>query len=92
MDQELIDYYGALGHEGTSATALASLLYYVENDIIVDAKIEPIERNERSLAAEHLEALMKMEDFQQGHRELIIFDHGYPSYDFIKSLEDKDIG
>jgi hypothetical protein len=91
MEQELIDYYGALGHEGTSAAALASVLYDVENDIIVDAKIEPIERNERSLAAEHIEALMKMGDFQQGHRELLIFDRGYPSYDFIKSLEDKEI-
>jgi hypothetical protein len=64
MDQELIDCYGALRHEGTSATALASLLYDVENDIIVDAKIEPIDRNERSLATEHIEALMKMEGFQ----------------------------
>ena len=62
----------------------------MENDIIVDAKIEPIKRNERSLAEEHLNALMMKDDFQQGHLELVIFDRGYPSYEFIKSLEDKE--
>jgi hypothetical protein len=34
---------------------------------------------------------MGMEDFQQGYRELIIFDRGYPSYEFVKSLQDKEI-
>jgi hypothetical protein len=90
-DPELINYYGALGHEGTAATALASLLYDVENDIIVDAKIVSIHGNERALAEEHLLALTAMEDFQRGHRELIVFDRGYPSFEFIKSLEDKEI-
>jgi hypothetical protein len=49
-DEALVAYYGGVGQEGTSATALASLLYDVENDIIVDARLEPIERDERSLA------------------------------------------
>jgi hypothetical protein len=90
-DQALINYYGALGHDGTTATALASLLYDVENDIIVDAKLEPITQDERSLAHEHIKALEKMESYQKGHRELLIFDRGYPSREFIKSLEDKEI-
>jgi hypothetical protein len=90
-DQELINYYGALGHEGTAAMALASLLYDVENDIIVDAKLEPIQCNERSLAEKHLQTLTAMDDFNQGHRELIIFDRGYPSHEFVKLLEDKDV-
>jgi hypothetical protein len=90
-DQALVNYYGALGHEGTAATALASLLYDVENDIIVDAKLEPIEQDERSVAYEHIKALEGMESYQKGHRELLIFDRGYPSREFINSLEDKEI-
>jgi hypothetical protein len=78
-DQALINYYGALGHDGTAATALASLLYDVENDIIVDAKLEPITKDERSLAHEHIKALEKMESYKNGHRGMLIFDLGYPS-------------
>jgi hypothetical protein len=67
------------------------LLYDVENNIIVDAKIASIHDNERSLAEEHLKALQNMADYNLGHRELILFDRGYPSYDLIKSLQDKEI-
>ena len=90
-DQELVNYYGALGHEGTSATAITSLLYDLENDIIMDAKLEPIQCDEQSLTNKHIEVLANMDDFQQGHRELIILDRGYPSHELIKTLEDKQI-
>ena len=90
-DPALIKYYGALGPEKTAATALASVLHDVENDIIVDVKLEPISRDERSLAEEHLQALAAMDDFQRGHRELVLFDRGYPSYELVKSLQDKEI-
>jgi hypothetical protein len=46
-DPELVAYYGGLGREGTAATALVSLLYDLENDIIVDAKIGPVSGHER---------------------------------------------
>ena len=90
-DAVLVEYYGGLGSERTAATALASLLYDLQNNIVVDAKIGPITDNERALAEEHLRALQGMGDYKQGHRELIIFDRGYPSFDFIKSLSDKEI-
>ena len=90
-DKELLEYFGGLGHEQTAATALASLLYDLENNIVVDAKIASIHGDERTLAEEHLLALTGMTSYNQGHKELIIFDRGYPSYDFIKSLSDKDI-
>jgi hypothetical protein len=89
-DPELIAYYGGLGSEGTAATALISLLYDLENDIIVDAKIGPVSGNERAMAEEHLHALLGLESFKRG-RELIIFDRGYPSHELIKSLQDKEI-
>jgi hypothetical protein len=89
-DPELAAYYGGLGREGTAATALVSLLYDLENDIIVDAKIGPVRGNERAMAEEHLRALVGLESYERG-RELIIFDRGYPSHELIKSLQDKEI-
>jgi hypothetical protein len=90
-DAALVEYFGGLGHGGTAATALASLLYDLENDIVVDAKIAPVSESERGLAEKHLRELQGMADYNKGHRELIIFDRGYPSHEFIKSLEDKEI-
>jgi hypothetical protein len=90
-DAALLKYYGGLGQECTSAAALASLLYDLENNIVVDAKIAPVSNNERALAEEHLKDLQAMPDYNRGHQELIIFDRGYPSRDFAKSLSDKEI-
>jgi hypothetical protein len=52
-DAALREYYGAVGHESSAATARASLLYDIENDIIVDARIEPLTVDERNLAKAH---------------------------------------
>jgi hypothetical protein len=90
-DKELLEYFGGLGPEQTAATALGSLLYDLENNIVVDAKIASIHDNERSLAEEHLLMLQGMESFNKGHKELVICDRGYPSFDLIKSLSDKEI-
>jgi hypothetical protein len=90
-DAALREYYGAVGHGLSAATARASLLYDIENDIIADAKIEPLGVDERSLAKAHLEALGGM-GLGHGERQMIvIFDRGYPSKDFIKYLQDKGI-
>jgi hypothetical protein len=75
----------------TSVNALASLLYDLENNIIVDAKVVSVHDDERSLAEEHLNALRALPNYNLGHKELIIFDRGYPSYKLIKSLQDKEI-
>jgi hypothetical protein len=91
-DSALVHYFGGLGHGCRSAAALVSLLYDLENDIVVDARISPVSGNERALAKEHLEALEKMESYKCGHKELILYDRGYPSYDFIKTVSDKEIG
>jgi hypothetical protein len=90
-DAALAGYFGGLGPECKTAMALASLLYDLENNIIADAKIRPVSANERALAEEHLCELQKMGSYNRGHRELVIFDRGYPSHEFIKSLSDKGI-
>jgi hypothetical protein len=90
-DAALREYYGAVGHELSAATARASLLYDIENDIIVDARIERLTVDERSLAKAHLEALGVM-GLNGGERKpIVIFDRGYPSKDSIKYLQDKEI-
>jgi len=93
-DAALLHYYGGIGNEQgvTAPAALASLLYDLENNIIVDAKIAPVRDNERALAQAHLRALQGLPSYNCGHRELIIFDRGYPSYEIINSLSDKEIG
>jgi hypothetical protein len=48
QDRELVEYYGGLGHEGNTALALVSLLYELENDIIVEARIAPVHDSARS--------------------------------------------
>ena len=87
----LLQYYGGLGQDRTAAAALASLLYDLEHLIIVEAKIVPASENERALAEEHVRTLAKMHRYNRGHRELVIFDKGYPSHELIKSLSDKAI-
>jgi hypothetical protein len=59
-DPELLKHYGGLGPEGKTAAALASMLYDLENDSMVDAKLVPVSENERDLAVEHLETLRGM--------------------------------
>lgn len=52
--------------------AIASASYDVLNDLILDARIAPLDQDERSLAAEHL-ALSHDND-------LILYDRGYPAF------------
>ena len=87
----LLEHFGGLGPERTSATALASLLYDLENDVILDAAISPVSGNERSLAEGHLRRLLELPGIGSERRELVIFDRGYPSHRFVKSLQDKEI-
>ncbi|MDR0760426.1 MAG: transposase, partial [Treponema sp.] len=85
-DAELREYYGTTGNE-TAATAQASILYDIENDIIVDAKIGPLQENERSLAKKHADRLAVIGAWFEGRKAIVIFDRGYPSKDLIEHLE-----
>jgi hypothetical protein len=80
-DGALREYYGAAGHEKSAATARASMLYDIENDIIMDAALEPLTAGERTLAKGHIERLVGMEFGRR--KPLVILDRGYPSKDLI---------
>ena len=83
-DQKLLAYYGAVGRGCKSPTAQGSILYDVLNDIVIDAAIEPISVDERTLALRHLDVSKELIDHK---KKLIIFDRGYPSLELIKQLE-----
>ena len=83
-DKKLREYFGALGKDKTAPTAQGSILYDVLNDIVCDAAIEPMSTDERTLAKNHIE---KCKHMAVGDKKLIIFDRGYPSFEFIELLE-----
>ena len=85
-DKKLRRHFGGLGKAGpeSAPTAQASAFYDVLNDIVVDAEISPLDVDERTLAKTHIEAC---EGIIAGRKALIILDRGYPSFDFIETLE-----
>lgn len=55
--------------------ARCSVLYDVENNYVIDGVLAPLAKGERSLAIPHL-------DYCQSG-DLLLYDRGYPSYEFI---------
>lgn len=69
--------------------ALSSHLFDVENKIVVSACLSRYDDSERNLAKQNIEKLLQ---FEQDHiPNLILFDRGYPSADFISYLHEKGI-
>jgi hypothetical protein len=87
-DRSLRDHFGAMGKESTAATAQASALYDVFNNILMDAWMEPIKTDERELALRHIDELCGMPSFD---KELILFDRGYASFGLIETLIHRNI-
>ena len=84
-DKPLADYFGTSGAGNTSPTAQGSLLYDILNDLVVDARIEPMSTDERTLALMHIHHVAGIESFEEW-KELLIFDRGYPSFELIKEV------
>ena len=87
-DQDLRDYFGTIGEGNTAATAQASILYDVLNNVVMDAQLEPLKTAERELALRHIAALCEMPSLG---KECIIFDRGYASFKMIEALTDRGI-
>lgn len=83
---ETIKYFGYAKNKKArivTAMASASLFYDIQEDIIVDAILEPFESSERKAAKKHLDFLE-----EQGMQEqaVILCDRGYPSYEFYRRI------
>ena len=61
--------------------ARTSILYDLENGMILDGTIAPFNQGERLLAIHQIEMLKK-----SPYQELLILDRGYPSFDMIYNL------
>ena len=67
-----------------SPTARGSILYDLLNHTVLDAHIEPLAVDERTLAKRHIDALVR--HMSEG-KDLVICDRGYPSEDLINYCE-----
>jgi hypothetical protein len=75
--EELREDYGVTKNqtEADIVQARSSVLYDVLNHIALDAKLDKLKMGEREMALSHAHQWKK--------NDLIIYDRGYPSYDFI---------
>jgi hypothetical protein len=89
-DPKLRAHFGTCGAGNTSPTAQGSILYDILNDVVVDARIEPMATGERALARMHITHLQGLASFEPW-KELIIFDRGYASKELINELLSKNI-
>ena len=87
-DEVLRGYFGTMGSAKVAATAQASALYDVYNDVLIDVQLEPLATDERTLALRHIEALCATRSFG---KELIIYDRGYASFELIGTLKERGI-
>ncbi|MEQ8154728.1 MAG: IS4 family transposase [Clostridiaceae bacterium] len=69
------------------ARARASALYDVENDMILSSKIGHYGSSERAVAEDLINHLSELGT----SKDLILFDRGYPSRDFVQFLEKNHI-
>lgn len=85
---ELREKFGYIENQNAKvARAQASALYDIENDMIIASKIDNYRTGERELA-ENL--IIKMCEYGT-YNDLLLFDRGYPSRDFINFLEGKQL-
>lgn len=77
ITEELKQLYGETKNQSSTSIVQArcSILYDVENNYALDGKLTPLKQGERELALSHLSFC--------GKGDLLIYDRGYPSYDFI---------
>lgn len=80
FSKELSQKYGyARNHTGnTKLQARVSVLYDLENQLVIDANINPRNTYERAMALKHLSKC--------NGNDLMILDRGYFSYDFLTDL------
>ena len=79
---ELREYFGTSGQGEKAPAARCSVLHDIQNDITLDAIMTPLSVGERSHALE----MLKNRHIYKGVKELIIFDRGYYSGEFMENL------
>lgn len=77
ITEELMDIYGQSKNQSDTVLVQArcSVIYDVLNNYVLDGGLSPLKKGERDMALVHLEHCRD--------NDLVIYDRGYPSYDFI---------
>ena len=89
---ELKEHYGYATNSNSDkkvARALSSIVYDVENKIIVNSLIGRYDDNERDLAMKNINKIKDLK--QEKIQDLILLDRGYPSVGFIMFLNQNNI-
>jgi hypothetical protein len=83
--KELKTIYGETRNQTNTGVVQArcSVLYDIENNYVLDGSLEPLKKGERALALSHLRCCKS--------NDLLLYDRGYPSYDFIHEHIEKDL-
>jgi hypothetical protein len=82
-NKDLLDTFGGVGRNASSPTAQASFAYDILNGLVIDAQIEPLAVDERTLALRHVQRIKEIPNLPGA---LLLFDRGYPSFDLMGSL------
>lgn len=86
--EELRNTFGYIENQNAKvARARASALYDIENDMIIASKLTHYRASEREIAETLINKMCEIGIYN----DLILFDRGYPSHDFIKFIESKNI-
>lgn len=83
----LLEKYGSTGRGSSSPTAIASVAFDVLNNRVLDAQLEPISVDERTLAVRHMDNLKNKARTDLLYT-MFIFDRGYASEKLISYIED----
>lgn len=83
----LLEKYGSIGRGSSSPTAIASVAYDVLNNRVLDAQLEPVSVDERTLAIRHMENI-KSKARTNLLYTMFVFDRGYASKNLISFIED----
>ena len=89
ITKEIIKEYNPFTNQNSTEVVIGrtSVLYDLENNMILDGVLSPYKTGERQLATEQLKSLKN-----SGYKELVLLDRGYPSFDLIYQLKKWKIG
>jgi len=86
QSDDIKEIYGQVSdHNGKYAVMpRVSIIYDLENNIVIDGILSSLHSSEGFMAIEHLEHLLKLnKETKQKYKDLIIYDRGYPSMGLV---------
>lgn len=90
--EELLRHYGYATNSNSTkkvARALSSTVFDIENKIVITSLLGRYDDSERELAVKNLDRLKDLT--HDNIKDLILFDRGYPSLDFIINLNKRNL-